>query len=73
MEHDRIDTIQVLVPKEAVLTPVFCDVLWGVAREGTSRSGNYFPNSGPVPPFTPHYGFSSPPGTVRGAQTYVFS
>lgn len=63
MEHDRVDTIQVLVPKEAVLTPVLCDVLWGggVAREGTSRSGNYFPNSGPAQPFAPHYGFSFPP------------
>lgn len=37
MEHDRVDTIQVLVPKEAVLTPVLCDVLWG---GGGGKRGN---------------------------------
>lgn len=52
-----------------------CSVTYsgGVAREGTSRSGNYLPNSGPAQPFAPHYGFSPPPtGTVRGAQIYIF-
>lgn len=29
MKHDGVDTIQVLVPKEAVLTPMLGDVLWG--------------------------------------------
>lgn len=37
MEHDRVDTIQVLVPKEAVLTPVLCDVLCG---GGGGKRGN---------------------------------
>ena len=35
MEHDRVDTVQVLVPEELVFTPVLSDVLWGT-REGAS-------------------------------------
>lgn len=73
MEHDGIDTVQVLVPKEAVLTPVLGDVLCGVTREGTSRSGKYFPNSGPAQPFAPPYGFilsPTPSNNTRGMQLH---
>jgi hypothetical protein len=37
MKHDRVDTIQVLVPKEAVLTPMLGDVLWWGDGGGDKR------------------------------------
>lgn len=78
MEHDRVDTIQVLVPKEAVLTPVLCDVFWGVGwqeREPVGLETTFQTLVLPSPLLLIMASVSPPPtpGTVQGGQIYIFT
>lgn len=75
MEHDRVDTIQVLVPKEAVLTPVLCDVLWGGGWQEREPVGlkTTFQTLVLPSPLLLIMASVLPPGTVRGGQIYIFT
>lgn len=75
MEHDRIDTIQVLVPKEAVLTPVLCDVLWGGGRQEREPVGLETTFQTLVLPIPLLLVIASAfvPATVQDGYNYIFS